>query len=151
MKSFMSSLFVLVVMSFLLSGLSYAQETDDSGKLKGKAAFETKCSTCHQTSRTLKKTKDKKGWEGTVKRMQTNSFGKITDDEVKEIVYFLTAKSTFETKCSTCHQTSRALKKTKDKKGWEDTVGRMQTKSFGKITDDEVKMVVDYLATERGN
>lgn len=59
-------------------------------------------------------------------------------------------KPVFEQKCSVCHETKRATSKTKTYDEWFKTVTRMQNKSSAKITDDEVKLIVDYLTANYG-
>ena len=60
------------------------------------------------------------------------------------------AKALFETKCSRCHPTSRPLSKHMDKDGWAMTVKRMQGKSPGWLTDDEVATVIEFLSKTQG-
>lgn len=55
----------------------------------------------------------------------------------------------FESKCSTCHELSRPLGKTKDREGWTATVKRMQANGC-RITDQEAGAIVDYLVNVRG-
>ena len=59
-------------------------------------------------------------------------------------------KAVFETKCSACHATSRALGKNKDRAGWEGTVKRMQGKRADHLSDAEVEIIVNYLTEIRG-
>jgi len=59
------------------------------------------------------------------------------------------AKALFESKCSACHSTDRPKSKKKDKAEWEQTVQRMK-KNGAKLTDDEVKAIVEYLAKTYG-
>ena len=73
----------------LLSLIAGSAVAADSGP-SGKELFETKCSVCHGTSRSLKKNKDRAGWEGTVKRMQGKRAGLFSDAEAESIVNYLT-------------------------------------------------------------
>jgi len=59
------------------------------------------------------------------------------------------AKALFESKCSACHPSDRPKSKKKDKAEWEQTVQRMK-KNGAKLTDDEVKAIVEYLAKTYG-
>ena len=61
-----------------------------------------------------------------------------------------TAEKVFQSECSTCHPVDRALKKTKDRAGWEKSVERMKGYAGGLITDDEAGLIVEYLARVRG-
>lgn len=56
----------------------------------------------------------------------------------------------FELHCATCHPTARALKKNKERAGWEKTVARMQGYASGMITDDDATAIVEYLIRVRG-
>ena len=56
----------------------------------------------------------------------------------------------FESKCSICHSINRPKSKKKSKEGWETTVMRMKNKNGCPITDEEAKMIIDYLAEEYG-
>jgi nitrate/TMAO reductase-like tetraheme cytochrome c subunit len=56
----------------------------------------------------------------------------------------------FESKCSLCHSIDRAKSKKKSKAGWEAAVMRMKNKYRAPITDEETKMIIDYLAEEYG-
>lgn len=59
-------------------------------------------------------------------------------------------KPLFEQKCSVCHKIDRATSKTKTYDEWFKTVTRMKNGHSAKITDDEVKLIVDYLTTNHG-
>jgi hypothetical protein len=56
----------------------------------------------------------------------------------------------FESKCSICHSINRPKSKNKSKEGWEATVMRMKNKNGCPITDEEAKMIIDYLAEKYG-
>ncbi len=60
------------------------------------------------------------------------------------------AKALFEAKCSICHSLSRPLGEHKDLAGWTKTVTRMQKQNGCPITDQEAKMIIDYLVSVRG-
>ena len=75
----------LAVLS-LITGAAVAADSGPSGK----ELFETKCSVCHATSRSLKKNKDLSGWDRTVKRMQGKRAGLFSDAEAESIVNYLT-------------------------------------------------------------
>jgi cytochrome c5 len=60
------------------------------------------------------------------------------------------AKPIFEQKCSVCHELDRAKSKIKTYDEWYKTVTRMKNGHSAKITDDEVKLIVDYLAAKYG-
>ncbi len=60
------------------------------------------------------------------------------------------AKALFEAKCSICHPLSRPLGKNKTRKGWTEDVTRMQKVNGCPITDEEARVIIDYLVTIRG-
>jgi mono/diheme cytochrome c family protein len=114
----------------------------------GKAAFETSCKVCHGLDRPLGKVKTAAEWETTVARMIKNG-AKIDDTGKGQIVAYLAAKSTFDTKCSACHGTDRPLGKNKSAADWLSTVQRMAGKKAGAFTDADITAVATYLALER--
>lgn len=60
------------------------------------------------------------------------------------------AKGLFEGKCSTCHSIERPKSKKKTKQEWESTVMRMKNVNRCPITDQEAKIIIDYLAEHFG-
>ncbi len=62
----------------------------------------------------------------------------------------INAEQLFKSKCSICHSIDRPKSKKKTKEGWETTVMRMKNKNGCPITDEEARMIIDYLADEYG-
>ncbi|MCX7822132.1 MAG: photosystem P840 reaction-center cytochrome c-551 [Syntrophobacterales bacterium] len=60
------------------------------------------------------------------------------------------AKALFEAKCGVCHELDRPTSKKKSKEEWEKTVVRMKAKPKASISDEEAKIITDYLATHYG-
>ena len=60
------------------------------------------------------------------------------------------AKALFEKNCSRCHTIERPKSKKKTKEAWETTVMRMKNVNGCPITDDEAKIIIDYLAENYG-
>jgi hypothetical protein len=60
------------------------------------------------------------------------------------------AKTLFEKQCSVCHKFERATSKKKVPAGWEKTVKRMKESNGAKITDEEAKIITEYLANNYG-
>jgi hypothetical protein len=56
----------------------------------------------------------------------------------------------FEKKCSSCHSADRAKKKQKTVEEWTTTVMRMKNVRGCQVTDDEAKLIIDYLARNYG-
>jgi mono/diheme cytochrome c family protein len=144
--------FSLVTTSILTLALAAnaQQASPDPGvaQAAGKAAFEVSCKTCHGLDRPLSKNKSAAEWEGTADRMIKNGAA-VTDEQKGYIVAYLAAKSTFVTKCSTCHSTDRPLGKSKTAADWLSTVKRMAEKKPGHLSDQEIAAVAAYLALER--
>ncbi len=59
-------------------------------------------------------------------------------------------KALFEAKCSICHPLSRPLGEHKDRAAWTRDVTRMQKVNGCPITDEEAKVIIDYLVKIRG-
>lgn len=60
------------------------------------------------------------------------------------------AKAVVEARCSLCHGIDRAMGKNKTPEEWSKTVVRMQNKAPDKISDADVKAILDYLNAVRG-
>jgi hypothetical protein len=60
------------------------------------------------------------------------------------------AKGLFEGKCGACHSIERPKSKNKTKQEWESTVMRMKNVNHVPITDQEAKIIIDYLAEHFG-
>ena len=114
----------------------------------GKETFEKTCKLCHGLDRPLSKVKTAAEWDGTVARMVKNG-ASVNDEQKGQIVAYLAAKSTFDTKCSACHGTDRPLGKNKSAADWLATVQRMAGKKPGHLADKEIADVAAYLALER--
>jgi len=59
-------------------------------------------------------------------------------------------QSLFEQKCSICHSSDRAKSKKKTLNEWETTVMRMKNERGAPISDEEAKIIIDYLAKNYG-
>ena len=60
------------------------------------------------------------------------------------------ANTLFEKNCSRCHTIERPKSKKKTKEALNTTVMRMKNVNGCPITDDEAKMIIDYLAENYG-
>ena len=78
---------VSLALIFSLTGITVygAEET----KVDAKALFENKCSQCHSADRPKSKKKTGKEWESTVMRMKDQNGCKVTDEEAKIIIGYL--------------------------------------------------------------
>lgn len=59
------------------------------------------------------------------------------------------AKALFELKCSRCHDLDKPESKKKTAQQWEYTVGEMRFRD-ATITDEEAKIIIDYLIKNYG-
>ena len=59
-------------------------------------------------------------------------------------------KTLFEKKCSLCHEIERPKLNKKSRDGWEATVMRMKKVNSAPVTDEEAKIIIDYLAENYG-
>ncbi len=60
------------------------------------------------------------------------------------------AKALFEKKCSACHSTSRPKSLSKTKEEWTKSVTKCKEKKNSNISDEEAKIIIDYLAKTYG-
>jgi cytochrome c2 len=60
------------------------------------------------------------------------------------------SKGLFEAKCARCHPLDRALRKNKDRPGWQKTVERMKGYAAGTLADEEARTIIEYLSRVRG-
>jgi hypothetical protein len=60
------------------------------------------------------------------------------------------ARTVFESKCSVCHKLEKTTSKSKTSTEWEKTIKRMIEARGAKITDEEAKIIKDYLAENYG-
>lgn len=112
---------------------------------EGKTLFEKNCATCHTLERSLVKKTDRAGWEGTIKKMVAAG-AKIGETQSGQILGYLTAKSTFETKCNTCHDLAQPLTAIKNVDEWKATVVRMGAMKPGHLAADEAGAITLYLS-----
>jgi predicted secreted protein len=136
-------------LTFAAAALSLAAApalcAEPSPLAEGKALFESKCVTCHPLQRALAVQADRTGWEGRIKRMIANG-AKIDEAQSGQIVGYLTAKSTFETKCNTCHDLQRPLTAIKNPEQWKSTVQRMAAMKPKAISDADAGAIALYLS-----
>jgi cytochrome c5 len=111
----------------------------------GKTLFDGRCGTCHEIERSLAMQSDRAGWETRIKRMVANG-AKIDKSESARILDYLTAKSSFETKCNTCHNLEKPLAAIKNPKEWQATVARMAAMKPGTISDVDAGAIALYLS-----
>ncbi len=73
-----------------------------------------------------------------------------TSKEIKPAGEITKAEELFESKCSICHFSNKAKVKKRSKEEWESTVMRMKKKKPSNMTDEEARIIIDYLAEAYG-
>jgi len=142
---------LLIIMVVLLTvGFVSAQEVDAEGKLVGRWDFLMKCGKCHSIERPMTRRKTPEQWRFTVKTMHGKSHDWLTEKQVEGIIYFLSSKSLFESKCTGCHSNDRALDVIMNKDEWSKTVKNMQKKENSNISDKEADQIITYIYTIQG-
>ena len=53
-------------------------------------------------------------------------------------------KALFESKCTVCHEASRALTASKNRAGWDKTIAQMKAKG-AKVSAEEAAAIAEYL------
>ena len=137
--------FTFIAAAALTLSANAAVGAGPSPLAEGKALYETKCATCHTLERSLAVKADRAGWESTIKRMIAKG-AKLDKAQIDPILGYLSAKSTFETKCNTCHELQRPLTAIKNPEQWQATVQRMAAMKPGPITDADAGAITLYLS-----
>lgn len=124
-----------------------------------------KCNKCHDLTRVFTMVKTSEGWVETVNRMQMRDPTWLSQDQVEQIVYFLSerqnitkaeqvmpvqAETLLLTKCSKCHNLDRAFNRRRTEHEWKILVKRMSVRHRSWINDDEAQFIGDYLAKVYG-
>jgi mono/diheme cytochrome c family protein len=147
------------VLSYLQSHSKKAEKTislADEQRL-----FEQKCSLCHTLDRIFLKPLDDESRQHIVKRMQGKIPGWISEEEAKQVIDYLSkapkvkrvkkAKDIpaeiFQERCSACHTLERIYNKINNEKApsWMHIVQRMQEKAPQWLSQDEARLVIEYL------
>jgi hypothetical protein len=121
-----------------------------AGLQAGKKSFEAACSKCHTLDRVLGKRLDRSGWEAILGTM-TSRGASFESTERALIVDYLTVKSTFENKCSTCHETEGALASKRTREQWKATVERMAKNPKAALTAEDIRLITAYLTLGVGS
>jgi mono/diheme cytochrome c family protein len=147
MKKTAILIFIIILAGFMGA---YAQDSKPftfQDFIDGKAAIEENCMECHTLAEPMKKITDRAGWEAILTKMASK--GAIMSKKKRlQILEYLVAKSTFQTKCSVCHALERPLEKNKKFQGWIETVRRMAAKKPEHLTEEEIQAVSGYLTAK---
>ena len=121
-----------------------------AGLQSGKKAFESACSSCHKLDLALAKRLDRPGWEQVLGTMTARG-ASFEPTQRALMVDYLVVKSTFETRCSSCHGLESTLAAKRTRAEWTATVERMAKKKDPKFTAEELKMITAYLTLVVGS
>ena len=147
MKKAAILVFTVILIGFVAA---YAQDNEPltfQDFIEGKEAFEENCIECHSLEWPLQKISDRAGWEETLQKM-ANTGAVLGKKNKRQVLEYLVAKSTFQTKCSVCHALERALEKNKQFQEWVATVRRMAAKKPGHLTEEEIQAVSGFLTAK---
>ena len=141
----MNRSFVTIIAAALTLSATAAIGAEPSPLADGRALFEKKCATCHPLERSLVVQADRAGWESTIKRMIAKG-ADLDKTQVEPILGYLSAKSSFETKCNTCHDLQRPLAAIKNAEQWKATVQNMSAKKAGHLAEADAGAITLYLS-----
>ena len=124
-----------------------------------------RCNKCHDLTRVFTMVKSPEGWLETVNRMKDRDPTWLSDDQVEQIVYFLSERQNINkteqitpvqvetmllTKCSKCHNLDRAFAQRRTEHEWKILVKRMSVRHRSWINDAEAQLLGNYLAKTYG-
>lgn len=139
------SFITLIAAAALTLSTTAANGAAPSPLAEGRTLFESKCGSCHSLERSLVVQADRAGWESTLKRMIAKG-AKLDKAQVEPILGYLSAKSSFETKCNVCHDLQKPLAAIKDAKQWQATVQRMSAMKPGHLSDADAGAITLFLS-----
>ncbi|MFC1844015.1 hypothetical protein ACFLZ5_04430 [Thermodesulfobacteriota bacterium] len=142
----------ILIFVVILAGVvaAYAQDNETltfQDFIKGKEAFEENCLECHSLEWPLKKIANREEWDLTLTKM-ANTGAVLSKKQRRQVLEYLVAKSTFQTKCSVCHALERPLEKNKEFQAWVETVRRMAAKKPEHLTEEEIQAVSGFLTAK---
>lgn len=147
MKKTAILVFVVVLLGFMGA---YAQDKEPlsfKDFIEGKEAFEENCLECHSLEWPLKKIANREEWDLTLTKM-ANTGAVLSKKQRRQVLEYLVAKSTFQTKCSVCHALERPLEKNKEFQAWVETVRRMAAKKPEHLTEEEIQAISGFLTAK---
>jgi hypothetical protein len=124
-----SAIFILLVS---IIGFTQAEESNDATKPEG--------------APTAEQSADSKPSEPPAKAPAEGG-GKAAALPAFDAAVVSAGQAAFERSCTTCHDATRALERTKDLAGWRSTVRRMSAKRDADIATSDVEPIATYLAS----
>ena len=149
MKKTTTLIFIMILVGFMAVSAQDDKPFTFQDFIEGKAAIEENCMECHTLAEPMKKITDRAGWEAILDKM-ANTGAIMSKKKRLQILEYLVAKSTFQTKCSICHALERPLDKNKKFQAWIETVRRMAAKKPEHLTEEEIQAVSGYLTAKGG-
>ena len=147
MKKTAILVFVLILAGFVAASAQDNKPLTFQDFIKGKEAFEENCLECHSLEWPLKKIANREEWDLTLTKM-ANTGAVLSKKQRRQVLEYLVAKSTFQTKCSVCHALERPLEKNKEFQEWVETVRRMAAKKPEHLTEEEIQAVSGFLTAK---
>jgi mono/diheme cytochrome c family protein len=147
MKKTAILVFVVILAGFVAASAQDSEPLIFQDFIKGKEAFEENCLECHSLEWPLKKIANREEWDLTLTKM-ANTGAVLSKKQRRQVLEYLVAKSTFQTKCSVCHVLERPLEKNKKFQEWVETVRRMAAKKPEHLTDEEIQAVSGFLTAK---
>ncbi len=121
-----------------------------AGLRTGKIQFELVCSFCHKLDVVLAKKHDRAGWEQIVGAMTARGAA-LDATQRARVIDYLVVKSTFETKCASCHAVANTLASKRTRQEWGAIVKRMAEKSPPTFSPEEIALITAYLTLVVGS
>ena len=147
MKKTAILIFVLILAGFVAASAQDNEALTFQDFIKGKEAFEENCLECHSLEWPLKKIANREEWDLTLTKM-ANTGAVLSKKQRRQVLEYLVAKSTFQTKCSVCHALERPLEKNKEFQEWVETVRRMAAKKPEHLTEEEIQAISGFLTAK---
>ena len=139
--------FIAVMVSFAASYAQSEKPVTFQDFIEGKKAFEENCLECHSLEWPLKKIANREEWELTLTKM-ANTGAVLSKKQRRQVLEYLVAKSSFQSKCSVCHGLERPLEKNKEFQAWVETVRRMAAKKPEHLTEEEIQAISGFLTAK---
>jgi len=116
---------IAVILLAAVPATAQQPAADPAAAMKsGRALFEKSCTFCHGLDRSLAPPREATAWVQIVKRMV--AYGAPLNAEQRSLVVrYLAARSTFASKCASCHEATRVVGDTSGPRDWKALTERM--------------------------